>query len=70
MTKAITMPAEAQGSAPWDSQHPNWDNIQGLGNWKRYVSEEVRRLWQTFTPEQREALARQGRAHALEIERD
>jgi len=44
---------------PDDYLNPDWERRQRVHNWRNYISEEVRAKWQTFTPEQRAALARQ-----------
>lgn len=41
-----------------EAQTPDWQNTNRVHDWKNYISEEVAAMWDTFTPEQREALAR------------
>ena len=43
-----------------DAQRPDWQNVGKVHDWRNHISEEVAAMWQTFTPEQREALAAMG----------
>lgn len=36
--------------------HPDWANADKVHDWRNHVPEAVRAIWETFTPEQREAL--------------
>jgi hypothetical protein len=40
-----------------DAQDPKWAETTRVHDWRNYISEEVRAMWSTFTPEQQEALA-------------
>lgn len=44
---------------PEDFESPTWQKIGKVRphQWKNYVSEDVRRLWQSFNNEQKKALA-------------
>jgi hypothetical protein len=44
---------------PRDWKDPAWDCSGLVHEWKNYVSEEVQKLWSTFTDAQKKALARQ-----------
>lgn len=37
---------------------PDWDGWGRVHNWRNYISEEVRAMWDTFTDEQKAALYR------------
>ncbi len=38
------------------AKDPKWDEALRVHGWRNYISEKVRSLWDTFTPEQRAAL--------------
>jgi hypothetical protein len=38
---------------------PEWDCYGRVHNWRNYISEEIRLMWDTFTDEQKAALFRQ-----------
>ena len=40
-----------------DDPAPNWEEGGRVHNWRNHVGDRTRRLWATFTREQREALA-------------
>lgn len=42
-----------------DWEEPDWNAGGRVHNWRNYVSDRVRKLWPTFTPEQRQALYEQ-----------
>ena len=50
----------------WD--YDWWENR--VHDWRNYISKEVRQMWQSFTPEQRAALARQADEQAGQEEWD
>ena len=35
---------------------PEWDKAERVHDWRNYISERVRRIWGTFTSEQKDAL--------------
>ena len=37
---------------------PDWGAAEEVHDWRNYVSDEVRAIWDTFTPEQRIILGR------------
>lgn len=39
-------------------QYPEWDKAGRVHDWRNYISEELRAIWATFTPEQRDAIGR------------
>lgn len=43
--------------APDDYASPQWDKAGKTHEWKNYVGEHVKRLWGTFTDEQKAAIA-------------
>jgi hypothetical protein len=36
---------------------PDWESCGKVHDWRNYITERVRRLWSTFTDEQKYALA-------------
>lgn len=42
---------------PNDWEHPKWNVESRVHNWRNYVSSDVQRIWETFTPEQKHFLA-------------
>jgi hypothetical protein len=38
---------------------PQWDRASRVHDWRNYVSDEVRKMWDSFTEEQKRALYRQ-----------
>jgi hypothetical protein len=44
---------------PSDWQRPNWADAGKVHEWKNYISEEVQAMWDTFSDDQKQALARQ-----------
>lgn len=46
-------------STPNDWAAPKWDTAGRVHEWKNYISDEVRAMWDTFTDAQKQALARQ-----------
>lgn len=49
---------------------PDWEEDDRVHNWKNYISEEVKAMWDTFTGPQKRALARQAEEEALREEWD
>ena len=47
------------GYAPEDWENPNWETTNRVHQWTRYVSIRVRELWDSFTDEQKVAIAQQ-----------
>jgi len=43
---------------------PDWDGGNRCYNWRRYISDEVADMWDTFTSEQKSALGRQAQEAA------
>lgn len=45
---------------PWprDWKSPNWENTRRVHDWKNYITEEVQSMWDTFTDDQKKAIAR------------
>jgi hypothetical protein len=37
--------------------NPNWDEAGRVHDWRNYISAELRGMWNTFTPEQKKAIA-------------
>ena len=42
---------------PNDYRSPNWDVFTKTHNWRNYISEELRSMWESFTDEQKAAIA-------------
>ncbi len=40
-----------------DVDDPQWDHAGRVHDWRNHVGEGVQKIWHTFTPEQRMALA-------------
>lgn len=38
--------------------NPKWDEADRVHDWRNYISEELRAIWDTFTPEQKRAIAK------------
>ena len=55
---------------PPDWAAPDWGNAGRVHEWKNYVSEEVQAMWDTFTDDQKQALARQSEDNASNEEWD
>lgn len=51
--------SETKDPPPYDYMAPMWEKYEKVHGWRNYVSDEVQAMWNTFTPEQRAALARQ-----------
>lgn len=51
-------------------ENPDWGKAEKIHDWRNYVSEAVRKLWTTFTWEQRVALYLQADEQALDEEWD
>jgi hypothetical protein len=41
-----------------DYLNPNWTAAGRMHDWRNYISDDLKKMWQTFTPEQRAAIAR------------
>ncbi len=42
---------------PGDWKSPNWDECDRIHDWKNYISDKMRAIWDTFTDEQKQAIA-------------
>ena len=49
---------------PRDYAEPAWANAARAHEWKNYISDEVRGMWQEFTDKQQASLARQAEENA------
>jgi hypothetical protein len=49
---------------PSDAIQPDWSQFIKVQNWKNYIDDEVRAMWDTFTDVQKQALARQAQSQA------
>jgi hypothetical protein len=47
-----------------DWWRPDWNAGGKVHNWRNYVSEEVRAMWDTFNDDQKKALYRQANDNA------
>jgi len=41
-----------------DLANPEWEKAGRVHDWRNHVGEETQKLWATFTPEQKRALAK------------
>lgn len=46
-------------NTPSDHLEPNWGRAGRVHEWKNYISDEIKAMWLTLSPELRAALARQ-----------
>lgn len=44
--------------------NPNWRNTHKVHDWRNYISEEVRNMWETFNEQQKIALMNQANQQA------
>jgi hypothetical protein len=44
--------------------NPEWDRAGRVHDWRNYISERVKELWDTFSDEQKLALVEQADEHA------
>lgn len=47
-----------------DYINPEWDRVWKVHNWRNYITDELRAMWDTFTPEQKLAIARMAEEQA------
>lgn len=43
---------------PQDYKNPDWKKIDRVHNWRNYISMELQSMWNTFTDDQKAAIAR------------
>lgn len=55
MTQSENAPLKEGTPSDWDN--PIWDNDNRVHNWHNYISEDLRELWPTFNPAQKQAIA-------------
>lgn len=56
--------SELLRNTPCDWENPKWNKLSKCYEWKRYIAAEVQGIWDTFTNEQKQALARMADARA------
>ena len=56
--------ASSSTTLPDDWEHPRWGTKWKTHNWRNHVTDEVAEMWQSFSAEQKKALARQAQALA------
>ena len=44
--------------------NPDWGNIRKCHDWKNHISDEIADMWETFTVEQKVAIAEQAESRA------
>lgn len=49
---------------PRDWENPEWEVVNRIHNWRNHISKEIAAAWNTFTPEQKQMLARQAEESA------
>ena len=42
---------------PYNYKNPEWDKAQKVHDWRNYISEKLCEMWDTFTDEQKLAIA-------------
>lgn len=42
---------------PTDWETPDWASAVRVHEWKNYISEKLQAMWESFTPEQKQAIA-------------
>lgn len=42
---------------PDDFRHPEWNKARKCHDWRNYISEKLRQIWETFNDEQKQAIA-------------
>jgi hypothetical protein len=50
--------------APTDFLSPNWENMNRVHEWKKYISEDMQTMWHTFNTEQKVAIAKNAQDQA------
>lgn len=55
---------------PRDYMQPEWHVKQRVHGWRNYINDELQAMWQSFTPEQCAAIARNAQALADDEEWD
>jgi hypothetical protein len=43
--------------SPDDYKHPEWEKAGRVHDWRNYISNKLRGMWETFTDEQKQAIA-------------
>ncbi len=56
--------------APDDWHQPEWDNASHVHEWKNYISEKVKKIWDSFTDKQKIEIAKQADELASQEEWD
>lgn len=46
-----------KNNVPKDYKNPEWKNPGRVHEWKNHVGDEIRKLWNTFTNDQKAAIA-------------
>lgn len=54
----MTIRIDNREYVPFDWENPNWKEEDRVHNWRNYVSDEMQEMWHTFTPLQKQAIAR------------
>ena len=57
-------------NTPSDWVAPDWEAAGKVHEWKNYIGEELQAMWQTFTDDQKQALARKAESSASAEEWD
>jgi hypothetical protein len=53
-----------------DYDHPDWEAAGRVCDWRNYVNDRLRTIWDTFTLEQKQAIAENANEIALREEWD
>lgn len=66
--RAMFDAADAESPADW--KDPKWAEQHRVHNWRNYISDELRAMWQTFPDEQKRAIAKSAEERASHEEWD
>ena len=55
---------EQENNVPDDLREPDWNAAGRIHDWRNHISDNVRAMWHTFTPVQRNALFEQASDNA------
>jgi hypothetical protein len=55
---------------PADYQNPMWSEQGRVHNWRNYISDKLKAMWDTFTDEQKAAIAESADESAMREEWD
>lgn len=56
-TCAIRRTTQHDQMIPENYKHPIWADAYRVHDWRNYISKKLRTMWETFTDEQKQAIA-------------